>query len=453
VMAVMEAKILSKIEQRKAELVDFLAGLIRVPSLTGEEGAAQEFLASRAQSLGMDVRLSEPDLELIFRKYPESAQYPTHWRHDLILAYDRLASYEELMKSGKSDVLNYKGRPNLVANLKGRGGGRSLLLTGHVDTVTVEPKNEWRYDPFGALVVNGLMYGRGTSDMKGGLCAALLAVQCLVEAGIKLRGDVLFASAVNEEHSGNGTLSLVAEGLGADAAIVMEPSRNQVYIATPGDVYWEVALTGVPRSPGARWEGKTMAGVSAIEKIGPAIEALLKVERDHNGMEPHPLYAGGNSFSCVIGEIAGGTYPTVTANGCTLRGCMYFGPSLGSVNEIMDRIRERVAEATAGDPWFKDHPAKVRFLHHRNSVTTDPDQPIIREVLGAAKAVDPEVGPVAGCPFCSDMEYLGNQGRIPTVILGPGWIGYAHKSNECISISEYLNCVKILALAIYRWCA
>ncbi|HOG18718.1 MAG: N-formyl-4-amino-5-aminomethyl-2-methylpyrimidine deformylase [Syntrophaceae bacterium PtaU1.Bin231] len=449
----MEEKILAKVEKKKAELVDFLARLVRIPSLTGEEGAAQEFLAARARSLGMDVKLSEPDLELIFRKYPESAQYPTHWRHDLILSYDRLASYEELMKSGKSGVLNYKGRPNLVAALKGTGGGKSLLLTGHVDNVTIEPRHEWRYDPFGAQMADGLMYGRGTSDMKGGLCAALLAVQCLVEAGVRLRGDVLFASAVNEEHSGNGTLSLVAEGLRADAAIVTEPSRNQVYIATPGDVYWEVVLTGVPRSPGARWEGKTMAGVSAIEKIAPSIEALLQVERDHNRMEPHPLYRNGNSFSCVIGEVAGGTYPTVTANGCTLRGCMYFGPSLGSVNEIMDRIRDRVAEETAVDPWFKDHPAKVRFLHHRNSVTTDPEAPIIGNVFGAAKTVNPGVGPIAGCSYCSDMEYLGNQGKVPTVIMGPGWIGYAHKANECIPISEYLDCVKILALSIYRWCA
>ena len=123
-MTVMEEKILSRIEQKKTELIDFLARLVRIPSLTGEESPAQEFLASHARSLGMDVNLTEPDLELIFRKYPESAQYPTHWRHDLILSYDRLASYEEFLKSGKTDVLNYKGRPNLVAKLKGKGGGK-----------------------------------------------------------------------------------------------------------------------------------------------------------------------------------------------------------------------------------------------------------------------------------------------------------------------------------------
>jgi len=452
-MTVMEDRILSRIEQKKAELIDFLAELVRIPSLTGEEGPAQKFLASHALSLGMDVKLTEPDLELIFRKYPESAQYPTQWRHDLILSYDRVASYEEFIKSGKTDVLNYKGRPNLVAKFKGKGGGRSLLLTGHVDNVTVEPKHEWRYDPFGAQIEGDMMYGRGTSDMKGGLCAALLAVQCLMEAGVELRGDVLFASVVNEEHSGNGMLSLVAEGLKADAAIVMEPSRNQIYVATPGDVYWEVILSGVPRSPGARWEGKTLVGVSAIEKVAPVIKSLLKVESDHNRMETHPLYRGDNPFSCVIGEITGGTYPTVTANDCTLRGCMYFGPSLGSVNVIMERIKDRVAAETAADPWFIDHPAQVRFLHHRNCATTDPTEQIVQAVLGAAKSINPEIGPISGCPYCTDMEYLRNQGKVPSLILGPGWIGYAHKSDECISIQEYIDCIKILSLAIYRWCA
>ena len=155
----------------------------------------------------------------------------------------------------------------------------------------------------------------------------------------------------------------------------------------------------------------------------------------------------------MIGNIAGGTYPTVTASNCTLRGCMYFCPSLGSVKEIMDRIQEQVAAETAADPWFDEHPAQVRFLHHRNSATTNPEEEIVRETFGAAKAINPDIEPIAGCPYCTDMEYLRNQGSMPSLILGSGWIGYAHKSNECISIREYIDCIKILSLAIYRWCA
>ncbi len=449
----MESRILSKIAEKESDSVDFLARLIRIPSLTGEEGTAQAFLSAHAREFGMTVELSEPDLGLIFEKYPESAQYPTHWKHDLILPYYDLPSYEALLNSGKTDVLNYKNRPNLVATLKGSGGGRSLWLTGHIDTVTIEPKEDWQRDPFGAQIIDGRMYGRGASDMKGGLSAALLAIQWLTEAGVKLRGDVIFASSVNEEHSGSGTLSLVAQGLRADAAIVMEPTRNCVYATTPGDVYWEIILTGVPRSPGARWDGKSLAGVSAIEKTAPIIKALLDVENDHNKLPPHPLHRDKNPFSCIIGEIAGGTYPTVTANSCRIRGCMYFSPGLGSVNNIMKRIKERLDHETNSDPWFKDFPVKLHFLHHRNSAVTSENEPIVDVIQQAAKAIRPDVPNITGSPFCTDMEYLVNQGKIPTVIFGPGSIEYAHKSDECISIEEFLQGIQTLALAIYRWCA
>jgi acetylornithine deacetylase len=443
---------LSKVEDKRSDFVGFLSQLVRIPSLTGEEGAAQSFLSDYASRLGMTVNLCEPELEKVFHKFPESAQYPTHWQHDLILPYDKLPSYEELIQSGKINVLNYKGRPNLIATWKGKGGGKSLLLTGHVDNVTIEPKEDWEYDPFGAQIVDGLMYGRGTSDMKGGLCAALLAIQCLIEVGVGLRGDVLFASSVNEEHSGNGTLSLVAEGLRADAAIVVEPTGNCVYITTPGDVYWEALIDGVPRSPGARWEGTSLVGVSAIEKVAPVLQSLLGVEKDHNNLNPHPMHRDKNPFSCVIGEISGGTYPTVTAHSCKIRGCMYFSPGLGSVNQIMDRIRERLASETRSDPWYKDHPVKIQFLHHRNSATTSESEPVVKVIQEAAKSIDPASGNVTGSPFCTDMEYLVNQGGIPTVIFGPGSISYAHKSNECISIEEFIQSIKILALMIYRWC-
>lgn len=449
----MEGQILSKVEDNRSDFIDILSQLVRIPSLTGEEGPAQTFLSDYASRLGMSVKLSEPDLRLIFQKYPESAQYPTHWLHDLIIPYEKFPTYEGWVASGKTDVLNYKNRPNLIGTLKGIGGGKSLLLTGHIDTVTIEPKGDWNYDPFGAQIVDGLIYGRGTSDMKGGLCAALLAIRCLVELGVKLRGDVIFASSVNEEHSGNGTLSLVAEGLRADAAIVMEPTSNCVYVTTPGDVYWEAIVSGVPKSPGARWEGNSLLGVSAIEKIAPVINALLAVEKDHNQLNPHPMHRGKNPFSCVIGEIAGGTYPTVTAHSCKIRGCMYFSPGLGSVKQIMDRIKKRLDQETKSDPWLKERPVKLQFLHHRNCAITSENELVVKVVHETAKTLNPGIGDLIGSPFCTDMEYLVNQGGIPTVIFGPGSIGYAHKSNECISIDEYILSIKALALIIYRWCS
>jgi len=448
----MEDKILSIIEEKKEEIIELLRTLIRIPSLTGEEGAAQEFFAHYLKNVGMDINMWEPDIQEIFTKFPEVAQYPSHWMHDLILPYKGLASYDELIETGKIEILNYKDRPNVVATWKGRGGGKSLLLTGHIDNVTVEPKSEWNDDPFGAGLHDGKIYGRGSSDMKGGLIAAISAIQCLIEAGVSLKGDVLFASVVNEEHSGNGTLSMVCKGIKTDAAIVTEPSGNQIFIATPGDVYWHATLRGIPRSPGARWEGQKMVGVSAIEKLPLIIKSLLDLETDHNRMSPHPLYAEKNPFSCVIGEVSGGTYTTVTAHQCSLRGCIYFSPGIGSVKDIMDQIKEYIEKGTQADPWFKDHPVETSFLHHRNCSVVDKNQPIVKTIYDSTRMASNKTPVVIGSPYCADMDILVNQGKIPTVIVGPGSIAYAHKANECIPIDEMIACVKTLALAIYKWC-
>jgi acetylornithine deacetylase len=448
----MEEKILAKVEEKENEIIELLKKVIQIPSLTGEEGEAQEFLAKYLKNLGMQVSVWEPDIKEIFTRFPEVAQYPSHWKHDLILPYDRLASYEHLISTGKIEILNYKNRPNVVGTLQGHGGGKSLLLNGHIDTVTVEPKSDWTHDPFGAEVVDGKIYGRGACDMKGGLIASLSAIQCLIEAGVPLKGDVIFSSVVNEEHSGNGTLSMICKGITADAAIVHEPSENQIFVATPGDVYWELTIEGIPRSPGARWEGKEMVGVSAIEKLPPVIQGLLAVEEDHNKMKPDPVYGAKNAFSCVIGQVSGGTYATTTANQCVVIGCMYFGHGLGSVNEIMDRIKDCVVKGTQSDTWFKDHPVKVAFLHHRNSCKIDKDQLIVKTVYDSTKTAIDKPPSIIGSPYCADMDHLVNLGKIPTIIYGPGSIAYAHKADELVPVDEYISSVKALAVSIYRWC-
>ena len=117
--------------------------------------------------------------------------------------------------------------------------------------MTIEPVNEWVESPFGARIHDGKMYGRGTSDMKGGLSAALMAMKFLRKAGVNLAGDVIFESVVNEEHSGNGTLDLIRRGYTANGAIVLEPTHNKIAVSHPGGLYWQITIPGCPRSPGA----------------------------------------------------------------------------------------------------------------------------------------------------------------------------------------------------------
>ncbi len=157
------------------------------------------------------------------------------------MTYQDLPTYEDLIISGKIEVLNYKNRPNVVGIWKGSGGGRrSLILNGHIDTVTVEPLNQWTHDPYEAEIKEGKMFGRGVSDMKRGIIAAIIALESLIELDVKLRGDVIFQSVVNEEHAGNGTVACVARGITVDAAIISEPTTFDIGLGSAGCVCWGV---------------------------------------------------------------------------------------------------------------------------------------------------------------------------------------------------------------------
>lgn len=434
-----------------ARSIDALADLVRIPSLTGEEGAGQAHLAAVLAGLGAEVDLTEPDIAAMFASFPEIAQYPTHWQHDLILPYADLPTTDALAASGLGEVLNYRGRPNLVAVFKGSGGGRSLILNGHMDTVTIEPREAWTQDPHGAAIVDGRMYGRGTSDMKGGLMAAVMAMTYLREAGLQLAGDVIIQSVVNEEHAGNGTLDLVRRGIRADAAIVLEPTENQVFVSHPGGLYWQVEVPGVPRSPGARWRGEMQVGVSAIERLPGVIEALLEIERDYNRIRPNdPLEAGQAAFSLVMGKIAGGHYETVTAGELLLKGGAYFSPRVGTVQDVMRRFRDAVAGANRASALRCD-PVSVAFLHHDDATRQAPDIAVARH-LGATLARRGGDGVARRGPFCCDMRHLVNQGGMPAVIFGPGTIAQAHKPDEHIALDEYLAAIGHLIDFIATWC-
>lgn len=438
--------------ENHAESISQLAALVRIPSLTGEESEAQQHIAGLLRGLDAATESLEPDTAAMFNCFPHIAQYPTHWQHDLILPYADLPTYEALRASGLEGVLNYIGRPNVVGTLHGTGGGRSLILNGHIDTVTIEPTKEWTRDPFGAAIEDGLMYGRGTSDMKGGLMAAIMAVTYLKRAGSRLRGDVIVQSVVNEEHAGNGTLDLMRRGYKADAAIVLEPTNNTVAVSHPGGLYWQVRVPGRQRSPGARWNRGLQDGVSAIEKLPRVIDALLAIERRfHAEADNDPMEKGRAPFSLVIGKVTGGFYETVTAGEATLRGGAYFAPGAGDIAEVMASFRHAIDDVNGRDPFLKGHPARCEFLHHDDSTRQSPQIPLAMHMCGvlSERGGDSSVHPG---PFACDMRHLVNQGGIPSIIFGPGTIAQAHKPDEHIDIQEYLGCIEHLVEFIWTWC-
>ena len=163
-----------------------------------QEAALQQCLAGRLSDVGAKVDVWEPDAVALQGK--------------------------PLVPPG----LDFAGRPQLIGSLKGSGGGRSLVFNGHIDVVPAEPLDRWTSDPFVASVRDGLLYGRGACDMKGGIAAMVFAVEALASNGVVLAGDVLVATNTDEESSGAGGTALVEHGLRADAGIVTEPTGFDV---------------------------------------------------------------------------------------------------------------------------------------------------------------------------------------------------------------------------------
>src|ERR687897_2854933 len=157
-----ERRVLEKVDENWGREVEFLRGLVRRPSTLGSEAVVQRFVAHELREMGL-----EPDVWQI--DHAEIARLP-----------------------GYSPVeWSYEGRPNVATVWHSpSGGGRSVLLNGHVDVVPATPEHNWTFDPWDGEVTNGRMYGRGAADMKGGVAAMVNAVRALRESGVELRGDV-----------------------------------------------------------------------------------------------------------------------------------------------------------------------------------------------------------------------------------------------------------------------
>src|SRR4051794_16756465 len=188
-------KVLQTIDANRENAIAFLQKMISIPSVTGDEANIQKFLASHLQGLGLKVDLWETNWEEL-KKHP---------------------AYRPVERG-------YEGRPNIVATLQGADGGRSLLLNGHTDVIPVGGGEGWSDNPWSATIKNGRMYGRGTADMKSGVASHIMAVECLMAAGMKPKGDVYINVVIDEEVSGHGTLDTVIRGYKADAGISGETS-------------------------------------------------------------------------------------------------------------------------------------------------------------------------------------------------------------------------------------
>ena len=324
------------------------------------------------------------------------------------------------------------GRPNVVGIAHGAGGGRSLLLNGHIDTVGVAGMSQ----PFRPRVEGGKLYGRGAYDMKGGIAACLIAAA--EAARLNLRGDVIVTAVMDEEYAGLGTLA-VAEQVHADGAIVAEPTELQLVVAHKGFVWLEVETQGV-----AAHGSRPHLGVDAIAKMGGVLTGLERLAAELAQRPPHPLLGPPSVHASTIqGGGEWSTYPdrcTLAIERRTLPG------ETGDTAEA--ELRVIVDGLAAADPAFK---AVVRRDLVRSPLETPAGAAIFAAVQQAAAGVLGKPVEPTGVSFWTDAASLHAAG-IPTVLFGPLGAG-AHAAEEWVDLASVQRCADVYLATAAAFCA
>jgi acetylornithine deacetylase/succinyl-diaminopimelate desuccinylase family protein len=358
-----------------------------------------------------------------------------------------------------------KGRANLVGIWRGKGKGRSLLLNGHVDVVPSGPLERWTVaGPWSGEIIDGKIYGRGSTDMKGGLAAAVIAMKAVLKAGYRPKGDVFLQCVVGEEHHETyaGTGSALERGYKADAAIVCEtstpPIKLSINIASPGLVVMHVKVKGKAAHIAMRDEliragGLGAAvGVSAIDKAFLLYQSLLKLEEEWGQTKRHPAYTRPGHFVIFPEAIQGGDIMAASIpEECSMTYIIWHPPQ-DTAESVAEEIQAHIARFVQTDPWLRENPPEVYVpLFSQPSFETSPDEPICKAAAAASEAVFCKSASLYGSAFDCDAGWIRKAG-IPTIVVGPGNPELAHSFNECVDIQDVLDAAKLYAMIIVEWC-
>ena len=417
------ARLDAAVASLRDDLIRFLTAIVRVPSLTGEEGAAQAVVAERMRADGLEVDVWEPD----------AAQ---------------LAPYAEHVGAFAAGA--FAGRPNVVGTLRGGGGGdgRSLILNAHIDTVETGDPARWDHPPFAADVAGDRLFGRGACDMKGGLATNLFALAAVRAAGLRPRGDVIVQSVVSEEDGGAGTLAAVLRGYRADAAIITEPTQLAVVPAQGGSLVFRLHVPGRAAHACVRDEGE-----SAIEKFALLYAALLDFEARRNAAIDHPLYAHlANKIPINIGVVRAGAWPSSVPEWLEAEGRAGLVPG-ESLDDFRAAFVAEIDRAAAADPFLREHPPRVEWFSGQFAPAALPvDAPLIGVVRDAHAAVTGSPPRVEGVTYGADMRHFLLFGGTPCLMYGAGDVRLAHYTDESIPIADLLVATATVARAIVAWC-
>ncbi|KQL33955.1 acetylornithine deacetylase [Bacillus sp. FJAT-25509] len=416
----LKTKINAYIHKNKNKAIDLLQNLVQEKSVSGNEADAQKIISNYLQNLGLVIDRFEP-------------------------------SIEELAKSSYfiSERTSFEESPNIVAILKGTGNGRSIILNGHIDVVPEGEISSWERHPYSGEIVGNRLYGRGTTDMKGGNVAALFAIEAIKKCNIPLKGDIYFESVIEEESGGAGTLATILRGYVADAVLIPEPTKMKIFRKQQGSVWFRVKVKGKVAHGGTRYEG-----VSAIEKSIMVINHINQLEKLRNTrLLDDPLYKNVPiPIPINIGKINGGTWPSSVSDLVTLEGRLGVSPN-ETIEEAKLEITRWLKTLSLIDDWFIENPVEVEFFGARwLPGSIDLGHPFMESLKKSYQYVYKNEPIIEASPWGTDGGLFTQIKQIPTIVFGPGETKVAHYPNEYIDLDELFRCAEVIAHTLLDWC-
>lgn len=421
------------IDDHREELVQYLADLVKIPSVNPwfsdykeytTEKAVQEFIAGSLEKLGFLVDMWETDAGL-------------------------LKEYEGM--PGYYADRPMKDRPIVCGTLKGTGGGRSVLLTGHADVVKVS--DDWTKPAFDAYCEQNKMYGRGTVDMKGGIAAMIMACKALRKCKVRLKGDVLVGTVPDEEAGGMGTLDFVHRNYHADACVMTEPTDLTIGPMCRGILWGKIVIPAkaghIEMYQGHFSQGGAVDGVKLLQLYLNQIDMLNRewATKKKHDMLPMPC-------QILVSQVAAGDYPSAYAGSAEICFNAQYLPSELDEKYRGSKVKKEIEDfvkAVAGtNEWLRENPPHVEWLMDSDCAETPADHPFVESIAHAAKKVMGDVV-VEGVGSHTDMGWYVHTG-IPTVNFGPGDPKICHQADEFIVLDEYITSIKILANMLMDWC-
>lgn len=414
------------VNTHRDQLFALIQDLVRCPSEntppTGAEGACQRLIAWRLETAGYETDVYE------LSEVAGLAEHP-------------------LFVPGR----DYRGRPNVAARRQGRNRGRSLIISGHIDTVP-RGTQPWTRDPFSGHIEGNRLYGRGSNDMKAGVGVGLFVMEALAELGVRLEGDLTYETVIDEEFGGvNGTIAGRVRGYTADAAVISEPSFLRICAAQRGGRIAHITFT----APGGILnEGAFPAGV--IDQVRHFLNAVpVFSEQRRRTCRPHPLYAGAIdpvpvAVTKIITAPWGTREPLTTPEQCRVE--LYWqlmpGETQADVDrEFFDWFNHVLESASSLFPRKPTIEFPIRWMP---GSAIDIAEPVVRGLADAAAAVMKERPPVAGIEGPCDMFAFHHFG-IPAVLWGPRG-GNTHAADEYVELDSVVAAAQTLLEFVCEWC-